>query len=476
MSAYYVNSFDVNMDEKSFSRFLNSGSLDGYFSYDEFWKFFEDVRGTSNNGVFISPTYNIGKSYQGRDMKGFYLCDNTSQLHNYQKEKNIVFITSLHHPREPLSLTMVMLIIREVVKSLKETGHNQIKEMMRDSMIFMIPVVNPDSYIYINKNFYGPDSDQIKMVRKNRHTIAICAPWLGGVDLNRNYDMKFGADEDGSSSDPCKEDYRGTHPFSEPETLAIKNYVDAHPKIVSNVNIHTFGNSWIYPFNYVHDKQNHLLEKKYRLYFDFYKDFTDSMKRKHLSALFGNAFFALDYTTNGEAGDWFTGKKKILNIDLELGNLDRKSESFYPPQSILADIVRYNWLAMSEFLSKHSIDFSHKVVIYPSQINFELINNGLSALIDPALSFEYLTSSNQPVRVSDTKYCIKNVLEDHCQSWKRFNNKITETIGGRHVLEIQLGFADKNEYARFGSMKMIIQRPRLYMNYKDQCYLFKKSN
>lgn len=38
-----------------------------------------------------------------------------------------------------------------------------------------------------------------------------------GVDLNRNYAYQWGIDENGSSSDPCDECYRGEKPFSEPE-------------------------------------------------------------------------------------------------------------------------------------------------------------------------------------------------------------------------------------------------------------------
>ncbi len=61
-------------------------------------------------------------------------------------------------------------------------------------------------------------------------------------------------DESGSSSSPCREDYRGKYPFSEPETLSIKKYIDAHDNIISAMNIHSYGNDWIYPFNFTDDK------------------------------------------------------------------------------------------------------------------------------------------------------------------------------------------------------------------------------
>ena len=111
------------------------------------------------------------------------------------------------------------------------------------------------------------------MIRKNRNIESYCDKFSGGVDINRNYSYKFGLDEQGSSSDPCSEDYRGRAPFSEPETNSIKNFVESHPNIVSGVNIHSYGNDWIYPFNYVHDGSNRLLKRTKRLYYDFYNEF-----------------------------------------------------------------------------------------------------------------------------------------------------------------------------------------------------------
>ena len=59
------------------------------------------------------------------------------------------------------------------------------------------------------------------------------------MDLNRNYDYGWDLNRFGSSKRPCEEDYRGTTPFSEPETQAIKNFVDKyHSKIKVVLNLH----------------------------------------------------------------------------------------------------------------------------------------------------------------------------------------------------------------------------------------------
>ena len=106
------------------------------------------------------------------------------------------------------------------------------------------------------------------MARKNRREIKTkkCRDEDIGVDLNRNYDYDFAKDNEGSSNDPCQEDYRGEKPFSEPETKAIKDFVDSHPNIKIVYNYHTWGNLIITPFNCLKKKDSeNLLKTKYTL-------------------------------------------------------------------------------------------------------------------------------------------------------------------------------------------------------------------
>ena len=47
-----------------------------------------------------------------------------------------------------------------------------------------------------------------------------------GVDLSRNYDYSFDVDNFGSSSNICDDHYKGPFAFSEPETRAIRDFID----------------------------------------------------------------------------------------------------------------------------------------------------------------------------------------------------------------------------------------------------------
>jgi len=119
------------------------------------------------------------------------------------------------------------------------------------------------------------------------------------------------------------------------------------------MNIHSYGNDWIYPFNYIRDYKNLTMKKTNFMFYKFYKDFENKMKSQCHKDLFGNASSTIDYETNGEAGDWLTGAMNILNLDVELGNNDTRSNSFYPPRILIDKIVTHNWIIMKKYLEAH---------------------------------------------------------------------------------------------------------------------------
>ena len=92
------------------------------------------------------------------------------------------------------------------------------------------------------------------MIRKNQHPYDCFGVESVGVDLNRNYGYKWGVDNTGSSNRECEEDYHGPAPFSEPETQAVRDFVEGHPQLKIAINFHAWGNLFITPFNYSSDK------------------------------------------------------------------------------------------------------------------------------------------------------------------------------------------------------------------------------
>jgi hypothetical protein len=68
-----------------------------------------------------------------------------------------------------------------------------------------------------------------------------------GVDINRNYDFQWAGG--GSSTNPADETYRGSAPFSEPETQAQRDIVtQLQPR--TGISFHTWSDLYIHPWGY----------------------------------------------------------------------------------------------------------------------------------------------------------------------------------------------------------------------------------
>ena len=89
--------------------------------------------------------------------------------------------------------------------------------------------------------------------------------------MNRNYDFHYSENDSGSNSNNCAEDYRGIKAFSEPETLAIKEFLDDHSIRIA-YNYHSYGNLLITPFSY-DNKENNNLKNNFPEFFDLYNEF-----------------------------------------------------------------------------------------------------------------------------------------------------------------------------------------------------------
>ena len=169
--------------------------------------------------------------------------------------------------------------------------------------------------------------------RKNRHKFnnTLCSNESLGVDLNRNYEYINNTKNIKSfkQNNPCREEFMGEYPFSEPETMNIKNFIETHPDIKIVFNYHSWGNMYITPFNHL-DKNNseNLLKHNFSLFYSIYKEFQTEADFPN-NFLFGNADNTIGYKTMGDATDWFLIYKNILSFSPELGNGNKNSDVFY---------------------------------------------------------------------------------------------------------------------------------------------------
>lgn len=78
-----------------------------------------------------------------------------------------------------------------------------------------------------------------------------------GTDANRNFDFNWMANN-GASSNPCSETFAGPTPFSEPETVALANFIRQHSsKIKIYLSFHSYGQYILFPYGHTHDITPH---------------------------------------------------------------------------------------------------------------------------------------------------------------------------------------------------------------------------
>lgn len=166
----------------------------------------------------------IGSSVQGRPIK-------LLKISNGKPGNKAVWMDGGVHAREWISPATVTYIINQFVENY-ETESEDVKNIDW----YFVPVVNPDGY----EHSHTTD----RLWRKNRSQ-GQCA----GTDLNRNFGYKWGGK--GSSKNPCTEIYGGSRAFSEPETIAIRDFITSSgANFKAYLSFHSYGQYILYPWGY----------------------------------------------------------------------------------------------------------------------------------------------------------------------------------------------------------------------------------
>jgi hypothetical protein len=148
----------------------------------------------------------VGNSLQGRPIYAMRITTDPADT-----ARPIYVINGCQHAREWISPAVAMWTIQSLLEGY---GVDEAITRLVDSIEWhIIPVVNPDGYQYT----FDVDRFWRKNRRQNQNGSF-------GVDLNRNWGYEWGHNS-GSSGSPSNEVYRGTAPFSEPETTALASYI-----------------------------------------------------------------------------------------------------------------------------------------------------------------------------------------------------------------------------------------------------------
>jgi hypothetical protein len=296
------------------------GSREGfgaYHTYSEAVAWMDDLH--AQYPQVISARWSIGQGHLGNDIWCFRVSDNPETDEEGETE---VLFDALHHAREVMSSEMVMMLAEHLGQQYA-AGTPDIVTLLDANEIYMVPIVNPDGFLYneqTNPNGGG-------MWRKNRRNNGD-GTW--GVDPNRNYPYEWGCSW-GSSGDPGSDTYRGPAPASEPEVQAMIALVNSHD-FVTRQSIHTYGELTLYPWGYTtDDTPDHTVFVEMASAMVQFNGYTAGQPGEVLYEVCGGNF------------DWDYGQQdehtKIFAFTNEIGN---SSDGFWPSDARRQDLFDDN--------------------------------------------------------------------------------------------------------------------------------------
>ncbi len=283
------------------------GSYRGNFTYEEMEEQLDEMAARYPHLISVREPIGSYLTYEGRPIQWVRISDNPLVD---EGEPEILY-TALHHAREPVSLTQLIYFMWYVLENYEQD--EKLRFLVQNTEMYFIPCVNPDGYIYNERQH--PEGGGLW--RKNRRPNP---DGSFGVDLNRNYGYKWGLDNDGSSDNMRSETYRGTAPFSEPETQAVRDFVLEHDFKVA-LNYHSYGGYLIYPWGYTSQPAEDI---------EVFQELAILLTRQNRYN-YGTGLETVNYHTNGDADDWMYGEQQekpaIYAMTPEMGT---EEHGFWP--------------------------------------------------------------------------------------------------------------------------------------------------
>ena len=293
------------------------GSMGGYYTLaevnaqlDTMYKYYPTL---------ITQKTSIGTTAEGRLI---YMVKITNSAISSAKPQ--ASYLAVHHAREPMGMECLIYYMYYLLQNYNTDA--SVKYLVDNRELYFVPIVNPDGYQY-NYTTNSTGGGQWRKNRKNN------GDGTYGVDLNRNYGPQayWNSSNAGSSTVTSDDTYRGTAPFSELETTALKNYYSSH-KFKNSLSYHTYGNDFIYPYGALNRETNDsVIFREYAQYFTSMNDF-----------IYGTDLQTVGYSTRGGSDDYFYDGDTVSNGGKIFAMTPEVGTDFWPAQSEIMTDVQIN--------------------------------------------------------------------------------------------------------------------------------------
>ncbi len=199
-----------------------------YRSYEESTKIFQHYEKEYPNFFRL---HSIGETWEKREIN---LITISKDIKNADS-KPALFFTGTLHAREWIGHELAIEFTKHIFDNLEHDVNLQ--KFLDKATIYMVPCANPDGYEYSKNHF--------SFWRKNRR---VNADGSFGVDLNRNFPIGFT-----NGAKPDSNVYGGPNPFSEPESRALRDFVESHENITIALDYHSQGNVFFPAHDFRHE-------------------------------------------------------------------------------------------------------------------------------------------------------------------------------------------------------------------------------
>ena len=224
---------------KTIRQFAAAQAVNGYTvwrSYDEPGGIRDQLYAAARQNPQLVKLEVLGHTAQGREILAVKLTQGAGE--ETDGARPAVLYSATQHAREWISTEVDRRLMNYYIDQWR-ANNRQVRKMLQTTELWFMPVANPDGYQYTfdherlwRKNLRDNNGDGITQVGD-------------GVDPNRNFPNHWGWDEEGSSSIPSSDTYRGPAPMSEPETQAMVGLLD-RIKFKFQVNYHSNGQWLLY--------------------------------------------------------------------------------------------------------------------------------------------------------------------------------------------------------------------------------------
>jgi carboxypeptidase T len=289
-----------------------------YHNFDELTL---DLKKVATQYPNVAKLLTIGESIEGRPLYMMKLSGSALALNKANPSLPSILFTGMHHAREHLSVELPLAMIERLAEGYQKDP--KIRKLLNTRVVYIVPMLNPDGQVY---DLAGK---RYRWWRKNRRNNG---DGTFGVDLNRNYGYKWGTV--GASPNSGAETYHGPSAFSEPETQAIRNFVESQDQLNMVISFHTFSELILYPWGHTNRRVRDSKDRE--IFVTMAETMADmnGYKPMQSSGL---------YKTSGDTCDWAYGVHGIICFTFELYPGSRWDGGFYPGDEIIPSVIENNW-------------------------------------------------------------------------------------------------------------------------------------